>query len=457
MADDRTALDLSAPRRIHVTNTAGAGMSAVAVLLAQMGHRVSGHDPSTTSPFLIRLRELDVPVTAGAEGSLPADADAVVVSTATPVDHPDVAAARTRGIPVVHRAGALAAICAQRRVAAVAGTHGKTTTSALLATLLHGGAGGGGRGASADGGGDGPLVVEADESDGTFLALGAEAAIVTNVEPDHLEHWGGEDALRQGFVDFVSALSGPAVLCLDDPGASALVPAARDPWTYGTTPGADYELRDVSVEGTGVRFTLHHGEEVVDVAVPAAPGLHNARNAAAALALAHRLGVPLAAGATALGGFRGVARRFEVRGEVAGVVFVDSYDHLPTEISAALAAARAGGWRRVVCCFQPHRYSRTAALWRTFAHAFVDADRLVVTDVYPAGEPARPGVTGKLIVDAVLDAHPWAEVAWMPGLDDAASYLAATLRPGDLCLTLGAGDLTEVPDRVMAKLAARLG
>lgn len=465
MADGRPTLDLSAPRHLHVTNVAGAGMSAVAVLLAQMGHHVSGHDPSTTSPFLVRLRELGVPVASGAGPSLPEDVDAVIVSTATPADHPDVLAARAGGVPIVHRSGALAAICARRRVAAIAGTHGKTTTSALLATILQGagispgwvvGARVGGLGASADwGDAAGPLVVEADESDGTFLALGAQAAIVTNVEPDHLEHWGGEDALRQGFAAFVEALQGPAVLCCDDPGAAALVPAARDPWTYGTTAGADYEVRGVSVEGTGVRFALHHGDEVVEVKVPAAPGLHNARNAAGALALAHRLGVPLAVGAAALAGFRGVARRFELRGHSAGVAFVDSYDHLPTEISAALAAATAGGWRRVVCCFQPHRYSRTAALWPTFADAFVDADRLVVTDVYPAGEAPRPGVTGKLIVDAVLEAHPWAEVAWMPRLDDAVAYLAATLRPGDLCLTLGAGDLTAVPDRVMARLEER--
>ena len=457
-------LDLSSPRRIHITNVGGAGMSAVAVLLAQMGHEVTGHDPSTTSPFLIRLRELGIPVASGTGPSVGPGVDAVVVSTATPADHPDVVAARAAEVPVVHRAAALAAICSMRQVAAVAGTHGKTTTSALLATLLHGagtdpgwvvGARVGGLGASADWGGGGPLVVEADESDGTFLALGAHAAIVTNVEPDHLEHWGGEAALRQGFTDFVAALPGPAVLCLDDPGAAALVAAASQPCTYGTTAGADYEIADVEVAGTGVRFTLRHRGEAVEVAVPAAPGLHNARNAAAALALAHQLGVSLADGAAALLGFRGVARRFEVRGEVAGVVFVDSYDHLPTEISAALAAARAGGWRRVVCCFQPHRYSRTAALWRSFAHAFVDADRLVVTDVYAAGEDPRPGVSGKLIVDAVLEAHPWKEVAWIPSLADVTTYLAGVLRSGDLCLTLGAGDLTEVPDRVMARLAER--
>ena len=460
---DAASLDLSAPRRIHVTNIGGAGMSAVATLLAQMGHQVSGHDPVATSPFLERLRDLGVAVASGDEPSLPADVDAVVISTATPVDHPDVVAGRAAATPVLHRAAALAAICAHRQVAAVAGTHGKTTTSALLATVLQSagrspgwvvGAKVAGLGSSAEWGGDGPLVVEADESDGTFLALGAHAAIVTNVEADHLEHWGGEAALRQGFHDFVAALPGPAVLCADDPGAAALVGAALRPVTYGTSPGCDYEIHHVRVEGTGVRFGLRHRGDEVAVAVPAAPGAHNARNAAAALALAHELGVPLPDGARALEGFRGVARRFEVRGEAGGVVLVDSYDHLPTEIAAALAAARAGEWRRVVCCFQPHRYSRTESLWRTFAHAFVDADLLVVTDVYPAGEAPRPGVTGKLIVDAVLDAHPWAQVAWIPSLDDAARYLVDRLRPGDLCVTLGAGDLTTLPDRLIALLEA---
>ncbi|MGQ0433534.1 MAG: glutamate ligase domain-containing protein, partial [Microthrixaceae bacterium] len=197
---------------------------------------------------------------------------------------------------------------------------------------------------------------------------------------------------------------------------------------------------------------LHHGSDEVAVELPAAPGIHNARNGAAAIALAHQLGVPLAAAAAGLSEFRGVARRFEVRGEAAGVVLVDSYDHLPTEVAAALAAARSGEWRRVVCCFQPHRYSRTEALWAAFADAFVDADVLVITDIYPAGEAARAGVTGKLIVDAVLDAHPWARVAWLPTLDDLAAYLTRQLRAGDLCITLGAGDLTTVPGRVLASL-----
>jgi UDP-N-acetylmuramate--alanine ligase len=458
-------LDLASPRHLHVTNVGGAGMSAVATLLAEMGHRVTGHDPSVDSPFLGPLAALGIEVATGAApADLPDGVDAVVVSTATPVDHPQLVAARERGVPVWHRSGALAAMSARRRSVAVAGTHGKTTTSALLATILAGaglepgwvvGAGIPGLGRSATWGGGGPLVVEADESDGTFLALERAAVLVTNVEPDHLEHWGGEPALRAAFVRFVTGTTGPAVVCADDPGAAALVTAAADPVTYGTTPGSDYEIVDLVAEGTGVGFTLVHGDERVPVSVPAAPGLHNARNAAGALALADRLGVPLAQGAAALTAFRGVARRFEVRGEAGGVLFVDSYDHLPTEVAAALAAARSGPWRRVVCCFQPHRYSRTAALWASFAEAFGDADLLAITDVYAAGEEPRPGVTGKLVVDAVLDAHPWRPIAWLPSLDDVVAYLRVTLRPGDLCITLGAGDLTTVPDRLIDALGGR--
>lgn len=460
-----TLIDLGRRRRVHVTNVGGAGMSAVATVLAQMGHTVSGHDPAAETPFLGPLRALGVDVTTGSGPPVVGPScDVVVTSTATPSDHPDVVEARRHGVPVLHRSAALAAICAHRQVAAVAGTHGKTTTSALLATVLAGtGAGPGwivgariaGLGSSAEWGDGGPLVVEADESDGTFLALGAHAAVVTNVEPDHLEHWGGEAALRQAFVDFVRALDGPAALCLDDPGAAALVPHAAHAVTYGTDPASDYRIEGIVPQGTGVTFDLHHGSERVHVVLPAAPGAHNARNAAGALALASELGQPLDAAAAALRAFRGVARRFEVRGEAAGIVLVDSYDHLPTEVAAALAAARSGGWRRVVCCFQPHRFSRTESLWRTFADAFTDADLLVVTDIYPAGEPARPGVTGKLIVDAVLDAHPWQQVAWVPTLDGVTTYLGGVLRDGDLCLTLGAGDLTTVPDRVLELLDRR--
>ncbi|MFL6206496.1 MAG: UDP-N-acetylmuramate--L-alanine ligase [Acidimicrobiales bacterium] len=461
MADD--VLDLASTRRLHITNVGGAGMSAIATLLVEMGHVVTGHDPADDTPFLDRLRALGADISTGDPGPLPAT-DAVVVSTATPRDHPHVVAAEAAGIPVRHRSAVLGAIGRARPTIAVAGTHGKTTTTALLATLLTEagqepgylvGAEVAGLGRSAAWGGTGPLVAEADESDGSFLAVGATSAIVTNVEPDHLEHWGGERALRAAFERFVASLDGPAVLCLDDPGAVALIPHARRPITYGTTPGADHQISQVATEGTGVRFRLRHDGDEVEVTVPAAPGIHNARNAAAAIALAHTLGIGLPAAVDALASFRGVARRFELRGEAAGVVLVDSYDHLPTEVAAALAAARAGRWRRVVCCFQPHRYSRTEALGRSFADCFGDADLLAVTGIYPAGEVPRPGVTGKIVVDAVLDAHPWKHVAWLPTLDDVVSYLGSVLRPGDLCLTLGAGDLTSVPPRLLAALEGR--
>lgn len=438
-------------------------MSAIATLLLEMGHEVTGHEPAADTPFLGALRVLGAQIATGEPGPLP-DTDAVVVSTATPEDHPHLVAARVAGISVQHRAAALAGIGRSRTTVAVAGTHGKTTTAALLATLLTAvgaepgyivGAEVAGLGRNAAWGGSGPLVAEADESDGSFLALGARSAIVTNVEPDHLEHWGGEPELRAAFERFVASLADTAVLCLDDPGSAALIERARSSVTYGTAEAADYRIDEVATEGTGVRFTLRHGAEVVPVDVPAAPGIHNARNAAAAIALAHTLGVGLQDAADALSTFRGVARRFEVRGEAAGVVLVDSYDHLPTEVAAALAAARAGRWNRVVCCFQPHRFSRTEALGRSFADCFADADLLAVTGIYPAGEAPRPGVTGKIVVDAVLDAHPWKRVAWLPTLDDLVTYLGSVLRPGDLCLTLGAGDLTTIPPRVLTLLEGR--
>lgn len=458
------ALLLDRVHHVHVTNAGGAGMSAVAALLAEMGHAVSGHEPAASTPFVPLLHATGVDLTIGERRALPEGVEAVVVSTATPPDDPDVVAARDRGVPVVHRSAALAAICARRRTVAVAGTHGKTTTSALLATVLAGagrepgwivGSGIPQLGRSAAWGGDGPLVVEADESDGSFLALGADLGVVTNVEPDHLERWGDEAALHDAFRRFVEPLPDGVVVCADDPGALAVATAARQVWTYGTAAGADYRIVDRRAEGTGVRFTLHHRGESVDVTVPSAPGAHNAANAAAALATAHVLGVPLAEGARALGAFAGVARRFERRGQARGVVVIDDYAHLPTEVAAVLSAAADGGWERVVAVFQPHRYSRTDSLWRAFGDAFGAADLVAITDVYAAGEQPRPGVSGKLIVDAVLEAHPWASVAWLPTLDDVLAWARTTLRPGDVCLTIGAGDITHLAPRVLSLLEDR--
>ncbi|HEX9992708.1 MAG TPA: UDP-N-acetylmuramate--L-alanine ligase [Acidimicrobiales bacterium] len=456
-------LDLATPRRVHVVGVGGAGMSAIATVLAGMGHRVTGSDLKD-SPGLTRLRAAGVAVTVGHRAENVGDAEAVAVSTAIPPTNPEVVAAAERGVPVLRRAEVLAAIAATRRTVAVAGTHGKTTTSSMLALVL---SEAGMRPSFVVGGelneiGSGAVwdegewfVVEADESDGTFLELGAEAALVTNVEPDHLEHYGSWAALRDAFRRFVAAAPGPRVVCADDAEAAAVAAAVGGCVTYGTAAGADWRMVDVRAERAGVSFDLVHGDEVVGrVALPV-PGVHNARNAAGALVTAVALGAPVDAGLRALARYAGVARRFQFRGEAAGVTFVDDYAHLPTEVRAALAAARAGGWRRVVCVFQPHRYSRTAALWQDFADAFDDADVLVLTDVYAAGEAPRPGVTGALLVNAVLDAHPWRRLAYFPRRSELVPFLARELRPGDLCLTLGAGDLTSLPDEVRAALAAR--
>ena len=447
-------IDLSTPQRVHVVGIGGAGMSAIATVLAAMGHTVSGSDLKD-SPGLERLRSLGVAVSIGHAARHVGEVDALTISTAVPPANPEVVEARRRDIPVLRRADALAAIAAVRRTVAVAGTHGKTTTSSMLALVLveaglrpsfiiGGEVNDIGTGAVWD---DGDwFVVEADESDGTFLELGAEAALVTNLEPDHLDHYGGFDGLVQAFGRFLAEASGPRVVSADD----VLLPSmAEGLVTYGTADGADYRMVDVTSARSGVRFAVEHGgSRLGDVSLPV-PGLHNAHNACGALAMGLELGVGFDAAARALARYGGVARRFQFRGERDGVTFVDDYAHLPTEVRAALAAARDGGWRRVVVVFQPHRFSRTAALWRDFADAFTDADLVAVTDVYASGEAPRPGVSGKLIVNAVLDAHPQTRMAYLAARSDLVPYLRRTLRPGDVCLTLGAGDLTSLPDEML--------
>jgi UDP-N-acetylmuramate--alanine ligase len=454
-------LDLSAPRRIHVVGVGGAGMSAIATVLADMGHTVTGSDLKA-SAGLERLRARGLDVFVGHAAEHVGDVDAVTISTAVPATNPEVVAANERDIPVLRRADALAAIAGTRRTIAVAGTHGKTTTASMLALVLveaglhpsfiiGGDVNEIGTGAVWDSGEW--FVVEADESDGTFLELGAEVTVTTNVEPDHLEHYGGFEVLRDAFRRFLSEAAGPSIVCADDEGAAALGREAGAV-SYGFSEDADYRLVDPVVEQNGTTFSLEHGGADLGRLHLPVPGRHNALNAAAALVTGLSLGAPFDAGRAALERFAGVARRFEFRGERNGITFVDDYAHLPTEVAAALEAAREGEWGRVVCVFQPHRFSRISALWEGFGDQFGDADLLVVTDIYPAGEAPRPGVSGKLIVNAVLDADPWRALAYLPKRPDLVPYLISVLRPGDLCLTLGAGDLTSLADEVQAALRA---
>lgn len=456
-------LDLSRPTRVHVVGAGGAGMGAIASVLWAMGHSVTGSDIKD-SQVTERLRAEGVPVAVGHDPANLGAAEVVAISSAISADNPEVRAARAAGVPVATRSQILPAIASVRRTAAVAGTHGKTTTSSMLALVLVE-AGlrpsfiiGGDLNEIGTGGvwdtGDW-FVIEADESDRTFLALDPDVAVVTSVEPDHLEAYGGDPAeLEAAFRTFLGSADA-GVVCADDPVAAALARPASAV-TYGTDAGADYRMTALQRSMPAVAFDLsHRGERLGRIELPT-PGLHNARNAAAAAVAALTIGAPFEAAAEALGRFGGVARRFEFRGAAAGVSFIDDYAHLPGEVAAALDAARDGGqWDRIVCVFQPHRYSRTAAVGADFAHSFAAADHLVVTEIYAAGEAPRPGVSSKIIVDAVLDARPQSSVTWLPRLDDAAEWLQRRLRPGDLCLTLGAGDLTALPDAVMERLRGR--
>lgn len=455
-----TDLDLSVPRRVHLVGIGGSGMNAIAAVLAEMGHRVTGSDLKH-SAGIDRARALGIDAAVGHDAAHLGEAELVAVSTAIPEHNVEVVTARDRGIEVLRRAQILAAVAAHKRTVAVAGTHGKTTTSSMLSLiLLHAGThpsfiiGGDlneiGSGAVWDA--DGELfVVEADESDGTFLELPAAAGIVTNVDPDHLDHYGSFDDLVAAFGRFGAGVDGPLVAPDVGPGAELDGITAR----FGLGAEADVRVVDYRGERAQSHFGLAvRGAEPVAVRLPV-PGPHNALNAAAAAAMAIELGVEPSVAAEALGRYAGVGRRYEFRGVADDITFIDDYAHLPAEVASILATAADGGFERIVCVFQPHRYSRTASVWPAFAGAFAGADLLVLTDIYPAGEAVQPGITGRLVLRAVLDADPAQRVAYLPTLTDVESFLDGELRAGDLCLTLGAGDLTLMPDRLLARRTGR--
>jgi UDP-N-acetylmuramate--alanine ligase len=432
-------------------------MSAIATVLRAMGHEVTGSD-LRGSGVTERLQTLGIAVAIGHDAAHVGDADLVTVSTAIRSDNPEVVGARERGIPVLARAETLAAIAARKRCIAVAGTHGKTTTASMLSLvlveaglrpsfLIGGEVNEIGTNAVWDSGEW--IVVEADESDGTFLHLVPDIAIVTNVEADHLDHYGSFDAVRAAFAEFLAS-AGHRVVGADDVEALAVGRAAQAD-LVGMSDEATHRITAVETARSSVAFDLlgPDGARLVRLQV-AVPGLHNARNAAVATVAALAAGAPVDAAARALARFGGVARRFEFRGVQGGVTYVDDYAHLPTEVRAALGAARNGDWGRVVAVFQPHRYSRTAEVGEEFGGAFDDADVVVVTDVYGAGEAPVPGVTGRLVAESVGRHRPDVELHYVPGRTDLVGAVAALLRPGDLCLTLGAGDLTSLPDELMA-------
>ncbi len=450
--------------RFHIVGVGGAAMNGIAALLAAMGHIVSGSDLQA-SPVLERLEGLGIRTFTGHEASHVADADFVAYSTAVSATNVELVEASRTGIPTLTRAEVLAAICRTRRTLAVSGTHGKTTTTAMLAAVLVeagfepgflvGGELPGGRGGARWGSGEW-FVVEADESDGTFLRLGAEGVVVTNVEVDHLDYFGDEAAIASAFAEFVERAPGARVVCSDDQGAAALARSIPGVTTYGSHAHPNYTISAVELSASGSNFELSAAAGSLGRFDLSVPGLHNVLNATAAVAMALEVGANPDAARAALSAYSGVGRRYELRGQAGGVTYIDDYAHNPGKVRATLATARDGHWGRVVAVFQPHRYTRTATLLRDFADAFEGADLVVVTGIYSAGEVPLPGVNGRLLADAISAAHPAQHVEYADARGELVEVLERLLGPGDLCLTMGAGDLTTLPDELLQR-ASELG
>ncbi|MFP4149614.1 MAG: UDP-N-acetylmuramate--L-alanine ligase [Nitriliruptoraceae bacterium] len=442
--------------RVHLVGIGGAGMSGLARILLIRGFEVSGSD-LRDGRSLAELRVLGARVHVGHDAANLADAEVVVTSSAVPVTNPEVEAARASRRVLLRRAELLAQLMADEQAVLVAGTHGKTTTTSMVVVALQAAGGdpsfaiGGAlneSGTNAHAGTDGTFVAEADESDRSFLVYRPDLAVVTNLEHDHVDEFDDLDAVREAFLGFLDrrAPGAPAVLCLDDPGSAWLRDRIDAPVvTYGEVPEADVRAV-VTAGGVVVRIA---GQQDVPLHL-AVPGMHNVRNATAALAVCHLLGADPTAAAGGLATFTGAARRFQRLGTVDGVEVVDDYAHHPTELRATLAAARQLGPERIVVLVQPHRYTRTQALGSELGRAAAAADLVVVTDVYGSTETPVPGVSGTLVADAAAEAG--AKVVYRPSLGEALDELVATVRAGDLVLTTGAGDVTTVGPALLERL-----
>lgn len=463
---------------VHFIAAGGSGMNGIAAAMVQFGLTVSGSDRQD-SEYLQALGRLGATVYVGHRAEQLGAAETVVASSAIRDDNPELAEARRRGLRILHRSAALGSLLLGRRGIAVAGTHGKTTTTAMIAAVLTGCGldpsyviGGALTGTKTGGhlGGGEVLVVEADESDGSFLQYPAEVAVVTNVDPDHLVNWGTPERYADGFLRFATA---PTVRLLvvsaDDPGALALTgrvrarTAAGQPgplvMTFGTHPQADVVIDDVALAGTGSRFTLARRNplELVEGGGPvelAVPGHYNVLNAAAAYAVATELGAPEQQVRQELSGYRGTYRRFQLVGRVDDIRVYDDYAHHPTEVANTLRAARTGaGDGRVVVCFQPHLYTRTRDFWRELAAALEQADEAVVMDVCGDREDPIPGIDGRLVSAAIRPGT--ARVTYEPVWEVAPAAVAAVARPGDLVITVGCGDVTKIAPKIVAELRGR--
>ena len=451
-------------QRIHLVGIGGIGMSGIAEVLLTLGYSVSGSDLKP-SGITARLRNLGATIFEGHRAEQVEGAHVVVISSAVKRDNPEIVESHKRKIPVIPRAEMLAELMRLKYGIAVAGAHGKTTTTSLVASILAAAHLDptfvvGGRvnqaGTTARLGKGEYMVVEADESDRSFLLLAPVVAVVTTIDREHLDQYRSLEEIQDTFAQFVNRVPfyGAAILCLDEPNVQAIIPAVKRPIiTYGTSSQADLVISDVELKGLESEFRLtYRGDDLGKFHLPTPPGIHNVRNAAAAAAVALYLNVPADLIREGLGKFTGVGRRFDIKCAINGITLIDDYGHHPAEIRATLDAARGCKFNRLLVLFQPHRYSRTKFLWDEFCRAFNQADVLVLTDIYAASEAPVPGITGEALANAIRAAG-HKNVVFRSSMQEGIEHLLREARPGDAILTIGAGNVS----RALGQLAILLG
>lgn len=454
-------------KRIHLVGIGGSGMSGIAEILLSTGYAVSGSDVKP-SPVTERLQNLGATIFEGHKAENIQGAHVVVISSAVHSDNVEVLEAHRLKIPVIPRAEMLAELMRLKFGVAVAGAHGKTTTTSMTASVLAG-AGldptfvVGGRvnhlGANARLGQGDYMVVEADESDRSFLLLNPMIAVVTTIDREHLDHYASLEEIQDVFLQFANRVPfyGTVILCVDEPNVEAILPRVKRPViTYGSSEQADVRISDIRLKGLSSEFRLaYKGDDLGLFKLPAPPGMHNVRNAAAAASVALSLNIQPNVIREALAKFAGVGRRFEIKDVVEGVTLIDDYGHHPAEIRATLEAARVCGYNRLLVFFQPHRYTRTAHLWNEFLHCFDRADMLILTEIYPAGEQPIEGISGERLASAITAAgHP--NVIFSSTMQGGMEYILREARAGDAVLAIGAGSVGRVLDQLALLLGARV-
>ncbi|MEJ2066535.1 MAG: UDP-N-acetylmuramate--L-alanine ligase [Deltaproteobacteria bacterium] len=449
-------------KQIHFVGIGGIGMSGIAEVLLNLGYRITGSDAKETE-ITRRLVQLGCSITYDHRRENVHGADVVVISSAIRGNNPEIQEAKSRMIPVIPRAEMLAELMRMKYGIAVAGTHGKTTTTSMAATVLaHAGLDPtmviGGRlnslGSSAQLGQGEFLVAEADESDGTFLTLTPTIAVITNIDPEHLDYYEGIEHLKKTFGEFINKVPfyGSSILCLDHPNVRALIPTVQKRYiTYGLDQETNVCGKGIRPRGWGIEFEAWWQDRSLGKVRLNMPGVHNVYNALAAIAVGMELEIAFSTIKEALEGFTGVGRRFELKGETGGIAIIDDYAHHPEEIKVTVAAAKGLGERRIIALFQPHRYTRTRDLFEEFLSAFTGADALFITDIYPAGEDPIPGVTAEALCRAI-EHRGGTEVRYVPDREHLVDEVLPILRPGDIVMTLGAGNIWETSEAIVEAL-----